>query len=127
MISLLDFVWHRYNYLWIQMASESVSMLQDAFDIQDWKEPLSFLPSVVGMELYIVSGIAGCSEFACGQIITSIEVFSQVINLFWVFKICLSTRLASLLCRKDSHQLLSILMVLSLVLELQSLWSEFGM
>jgi hypothetical protein len=109
------------------MASESVSMLQDAFDIQDWKEPLSFLPSVVGMELYIVSGIAGCSEFACGQIITSIEVFSQVINLFWVFKICLSTRLASLLCRKVSHQLLSILTVLSLVLELQSLWSEFGM
>ena len=86
MISLLDFVWHRYNYLWIQMASESVSMLQDAFDIQDWREPLSFLPSVVGMELYFVSGIVGCSEFAFGQPITSIEVFLQVINLFWVSK-----------------------------------------
>jgi hypothetical protein len=62
------------------MASESVSMLQDAFDIQDWKEPLSFLPYVLGMELYFVYGTVGRIDFACGQIITSIEVFSQVIN-----------------------------------------------
>ena len=47
---------------------------------------LSFLLSVVGMELYFVSGIVGCSEFAFGQPITSIEVFLQVINLFWVSK-----------------------------------------
>jgi hypothetical protein len=62
------------------MASKSVSMLQDAFDIQDWKEPLSFLPSVLGMELYFISSTVGRIDFACGQIITSIEVFSQVIN-----------------------------------------------
>lgn len=36
--------------------------------------------------IVFVSVIVRCSEFACGQIITSIEVFSQIINLFWVFK-----------------------------------------
>lgn len=127
MICLLDFVWRRYIYLCILMASEFGSILQDAFYVQDWKELLSFLTSLVDMELYFVYVGIECSQFACGQIITLIEVFSQVINLFWGLNICLCTRLASLLCRKDSRQLLSILTVLSLVLELQSLWSEFGM
>ena len=54
MICLLDFVWRRYNYLCILMASESGSILQDAFDVQDWKELLSFLTSLVDMELYFV-------------------------------------------------------------------------